>query len=92
MTYALWVFVGNALFPRLAYWLRWPTRARGRLLLAYIAWNAALLFWLRQSFLPALADAFGKAAPGVQLAGFDAPCAANRGWSSPPSPFTYQPD
>ena len=68
LTYALWVFVGNALFPRLAYWLRWPTRARGRLLVAYIVWNAALLFWLRQWFLPALTDAFGKAAEDLEVA------------------------
>jgi hypothetical protein len=68
LTYALWVFVGTALFPRLAYWVRWPTRARGRLLLAYIAWNTALLFWLRQWFLPALADAFGKAAEDLEAA------------------------
>ena len=52
----------------MTYALRWPTRARGRLLVAYIAWNAALLFWLRQSFLPALADAFGKAAEDLDAA------------------------
>jgi hypothetical protein len=62
LTYALIVVVGNVLFPRLAYWLRWPTRARGRLLVAYIAWNTAVLFWLRQWFLPNVAEAFRQAA------------------------------
>jgi hypothetical protein len=47
-------FLGNLLFPRLAYRLRWPTRLRGWALLAYIAWNTALLFWFRQWAVPAL--------------------------------------
>ena len=34
----------------------------------FIAWNAALLFWLRQWFLPALADAFGKAGEDLDAA------------------------
>jgi hypothetical protein len=45
-------FVGNALFPRLSYRLRWPTRLRGRRLLLYIAGNSAVGFWLRQWMVP----------------------------------------
>ena len=45
-------FLGNALFPRLSYRLRWPTRLRGRRLLLYIAGNSAVGFWLRQWMVP----------------------------------------
>jgi hypothetical protein len=48
------VFVGNAAFPRLAYWLRWPTRLGRRGLVAYIAFNTAALFALRIWVLPRL--------------------------------------
>jgi hypothetical protein len=37
------VFVGTAAFPRLAYWLRWPTRLGPRGFIAYAASNALLL-------------------------------------------------
>jgi hypothetical protein len=39
--------IGTALFPRLAYKLRWPTRLRGRKLAGYIGFNALSLFVLR---------------------------------------------
>jgi hypothetical protein len=64
LTYAACAFVGDALFPRLAYRLRWPTRARGTLLLAYIAWNTALGFWFRHR----LAPIFREAAKDQQVA------------------------
>lgn len=46
------VFVGTAAFPRLAYRLRWPTRLRGRRLVAYIGSNTAMGFAMRQAVLP----------------------------------------
>ena len=48
------VFVGNAAFPRIAYWLRWPTRLGPRGLVAYVALNTAVLFALRIWVLPRL--------------------------------------
>jgi hypothetical protein len=48
LKFAGWSFVGNALFPRVAYRLRWPTRLRGRHLLLYVAFNAAFSFYARQ--------------------------------------------
>ena len=45
-------FVGTAAFPRLAYRLRWPTRLRGRGLLAYIAFNTMVGFAIRAWALP----------------------------------------
>jgi hypothetical protein len=42
----------GAAFPRLAWWLRWPTRLRGRPLLAYVAFNTALGFLYRAWFMP----------------------------------------
>ena len=45
-------FVGRVAFPRLAYWARWPTRVGPRGLAAYIAWNTAFQFAMRQWFLP----------------------------------------
>ena len=40
--------IGTAMFPRLAYRLRWPTRLRGRQLAGYVAFNALSLFGFRQ--------------------------------------------
>ena len=40
-------FVGNAAFPRLAYRLRWHTRLGPGGLLAYVAFNTAVVFALR---------------------------------------------
>jgi hypothetical protein len=40
-------FVGMVAFPRLAYWLRWPTRLGPRGFIAYVAFNTLLLFALR---------------------------------------------
>jgi hypothetical protein len=37
------VFVGTAALPRLAYWLRWPTRLGPRGFIAYAAFKALLL-------------------------------------------------
>ena len=45
-------FVGTAAFPRLAYWLRWPTRLGPRGLVAYAAFNALLLFAIRTWLMP----------------------------------------
>jgi hypothetical protein len=50
-------FAGNALFPRLAYRLRWPTRLRGRRLVRYIVFNAAFLFCAREWLAPRLRSA-----------------------------------
>ena len=47
-------FAGVALFPRLAYWLRWPTRLGPRGLLAYTAFNTALIFAVHTWLIPAL--------------------------------------
>jgi hypothetical protein len=40
--------LGAALFPRVAYWVRWPTRLGLRGRIAYAAFNALLLFAARQ--------------------------------------------
>jgi hypothetical protein len=48
------VFLGNAAFPRLAYRLRWPTRLRGRGLVAYVGFKTLEGFWLRQWLMPML--------------------------------------
>jgi hypothetical protein len=45
-------FVGTVLFPRFAYWLRWPTRLGPRGLIAYIAFNTAVLFAVRVWLIP----------------------------------------
>ena len=47
-------FVGTAAFPRLAHWLRWPTRLGPRGFLAYVAFNTFLLFALRTWVIPYL--------------------------------------
>jgi hypothetical protein len=47
-------FVGTAAFPRLAYWLRWPTRLGPRGMVAYAAFNASLLFAIRTWVVPYL--------------------------------------
>ena len=52
LEWALVAFVGTALFPRLAHRLRWPSRLRGRWLLAYIASNTLLGFAFRQFVFP----------------------------------------
>jgi hypothetical protein len=54
MSQSAMAFVGGAAFPRLAYWLRWPTRLGPRGLVAYIAFNTAFLFALRTWVLPGL--------------------------------------
>jgi hypothetical protein len=61
-------FAFNAAFPRVAYWLRWPTRLRGGPLLAYVAWNSALLFSFRQWVVPFLVDIFREAAADTDVA------------------------
>jgi hypothetical protein len=53
-------FVGNALFPRLSYRLRWPTRLRGRRLLLYAAGSTAVGFWLREWMVPMAREAAEK--------------------------------
>lgn len=45
-------FVGTAAFPRLAYWLRWPTRLGPRGFIAYVACNTLLLFAIRTWVIP----------------------------------------
>ena len=45
-------FVGTAAFPRLGYWLRWPTRLGPRGFVAYAAFNTALLFAIRTWVIP----------------------------------------
>ena len=55
-------FALNAAFPRVGYWLRWPTRLRGIPFLAYVAWNTAGVFAFRQWAVPFLSDMFGEAA------------------------------
>jgi hypothetical protein len=53
-TQALVGFVVGALFPRLAYIARWPTRLEPRGLVAYAAFNTSLGFVLRQFVAPRL--------------------------------------
>lgn len=50
-------FAVNAAFPRVAYWLRWPTRLRGGPLLAYVAWNIPVVFSFRQWVVPIFREA-----------------------------------
>jgi hypothetical protein len=50
-TYAAGI-VAAALFPRLAYWARWPTRLGVRGLVAYAAFNALVLFAIREFVAP----------------------------------------
>ena len=45
--FAAWI-VGAAVFPRLSYWARWPTRLSLRGKVAYTAFNALLLFAVRE--------------------------------------------
>jgi hypothetical protein len=45
-------FIGTAAFPRLAYWLRWPTRLGPRGFIAYVAFNTLLLFAVRTWVIP----------------------------------------
>jgi hypothetical protein len=45
-------FVFLAAFPRLGYRLRWPTRIRGRGLVAYTVYNALVGLVLRNRVLP----------------------------------------
>ena len=40
--------VAPAVFPRLSYWARWPTRLGPRGRLAYVAFTALLLFAVRE--------------------------------------------
>ena len=44
--------LAGAAFPRVAYWLRWPTRLRGRALAAYVAASTlqryAVMTWVRR--------------------------------------------
>ncbi len=40
-------FVGTAAFPRVSYWLRWPTRLGPRGVIAYAAFNTLVLFAMR---------------------------------------------
>jgi hypothetical protein len=52
------VLLWNAAFPRLAYRLRWPTRLRGRRLLAYIGFKTLEGFGLRQWLMPMIKRTF----------------------------------
>jgi hypothetical protein len=45
-------FVGMAAFPRVAHWLRWPTRLGPRGLIAYAAFNTLLLFAIHTWVIP----------------------------------------
>ena len=45
--FVAWI-VGAAVFPRLSYWARWPTRLSLRGKVAYAAFNALLLFAVRE--------------------------------------------
>ena len=47
-------FGANALFPRLSYRMRWPTRLGPRGLAVYIAFRASLLFAVLQVLMPFL--------------------------------------
>ena len=47
-------FVATAAFPRLARWLRWPTRLKPRGLIVYIAFNTGLGFAVRTWLIPLL--------------------------------------
>jgi hypothetical protein len=49
------VFLGNALFPRLAHKSRWWQRS-GRGVLLYVGFNTVLLFLIRQFLLPRLKE------------------------------------
>jgi hypothetical protein len=40
-------FAGVAAFPRLAYWLRWPTRLGPRGFIAYVVFQTVLIFVVR---------------------------------------------
>jgi hypothetical protein len=46
--------VAAALFPRLAYWARWQTRLGMRGRIAYVAFNALVMFAIRQFVVPRL--------------------------------------
>jgi hypothetical protein len=65
-------FAVHAAFPRVGYWLRWPTRLRGRPLLAYVvayvAWNIAVVFAFRQWVVPFLGAMFRQAADDLEAA------------------------
>lgn len=45
-------FVGTAAFPRIAYWLRWPTRLGPRGFIAYATFNTLALFTFRTWVIP----------------------------------------
>jgi hypothetical protein len=45
-------FVGTAAFPRLAHWLRWPTRLGPRGFITYVTFNTLLLFAIRSWIVP----------------------------------------
>jgi hypothetical protein len=51
--YAVGIVVA-ALFPRLAYWVRWPTRLGVRGRIAYAGYNALMMFAIRQFVVPRL--------------------------------------
>jgi hypothetical protein len=46
--YVATAIVGAAVFPKLAYWARWPTRLGPRGRIAYAAFNALVLFAARE--------------------------------------------
>ena len=52
VTAVLVATIGGALFPRLAYVLRWPRRAHVRGLLLYALWNAASIYVVRFKIAP----------------------------------------
>ncbi len=52
--YGLIAFAFLVVFPRLAYWTRWPTRLGPRGTVAYIAFNTMVGFALRTWALPFL--------------------------------------
>ncbi len=56
-------FVGTAAFPRLAHWLRWPTRLGARGFITYVTFNTLLLFAIRTWIVPVVKR---KAEEGVR--------------------------
>ncbi len=56
----------GAVFPRLAWRLRWSTRLRGRGLLVYITFNALMTFALRAWLVPRLSTAAARNAQARQ--------------------------
>jgi hypothetical protein len=52
LSYWVLATLGGAVFPGLAYKLRWPSRLGARGLLLYAVWNSALTFAIRTWLVP----------------------------------------